>query len=61
MVGSNRYLPRGSNENTPCITSTGNVFVARWVVILVTVPFLDFLGFTEFAEFRESHLVKTEM
>ena len=50
VVSGNRYLPRGSNENTLCITSTGNVFVARWVMPLVT----------EFAEFRESHLGKTQ-
>ena len=26
-----RYLPRGSNGNALCITTTGNVFVVRWV------------------------------
>ena len=25
VVSTNRYLPRGSNENTLCITSTDNV------------------------------------
>ena len=34
VVSSNRYLPRSSNENTLCITSTGNVS-ARWVTILL--------------------------
>ena len=29
VVSGNRYLPRGSNENTLCITSNGNVSVAR--------------------------------
>ena len=35
------YLPRGSNGNTLCITTTGNVFVARSVILLATLPFLD--------------------
>ena len=35
-VSGNIYLPRGSNENTFCITSAGNVFVTRWVIPLVT-------------------------
>ena len=56
VVSGNRYLPRGSNENTLCITNTDNVSVARWVIPLVTI-----LLFTEFAEFRESHLGKTEL
>ena len=37
------YLPRGSNDNTLCITKTGNAFVARWVVSLVTIPLLDYV------------------
>ena len=41
VVSGNRYLPRGSNENTLCITSTGNVSVARWVIPLVTILLLD--------------------
>ena len=41
VVTGNRYLPRGSNENTLCITSTGNVSVARWVIPLVTILLLD--------------------
>ena len=36
LIG-NRYLPRGINENILCITSTGNVSVARWVIPLVTI------------------------
>ena len=41
LVSCNRYLLRGSNENTLCITSTGNVSVARWVIPLVTILLLD--------------------
>ena len=41
VVSGNRYLLRGSNENTFCITSTGNVSVARWVMPLVTILLLD--------------------
>ena len=40
-VSGNRYPPRGSNENTLCIAGTGNVFVTRWVIPLVTVLLLD--------------------
>ena len=40
MTG-NRYLPRGSNEKTLCITCTGNVSVSRWVKTLVTILLLD--------------------
>ena len=43
VVSSNRYLPSHSKENTHCITSTGNVFVARWVIPLVAIPLLDFV------------------
>ena len=43
VASGNRYLPRGSNENTFYITSIGNVFVARWVLPLVTIPLLDFV------------------
>ena len=28
-VSGNRYLSRSSNENALCITSTGNIFIAR--------------------------------
>ena len=44
MVSGSRYLPRGSNENAPfitIITSTGDVSVSRWVIILLTT--LDFV------------------
>ena len=41
VVTGNRYLPRGSNENTLCITSTGKVSVARRVIPLVTILLLD--------------------
>ena len=42
LVTGNRYLRRGSNGNVLCITTTFNVFVGRWVMPLVTIPFLDF-------------------
>ena len=41
VASGNRYLPRGSNENTLCTTRTGNVYVARWVIPLVTILLLD--------------------
>ena len=41
-LSGNRYLSRSSNENTLCITSTGNVYVTRWVLPLVTISLLDF-------------------
>ena len=41
VVSGNRYLPRGSNENTLCIASTDNVSVARWVIPLVATLLLD--------------------
>ena len=31
------------NENALYITGTSNVFVARWVIHLVTIPLLDFV------------------
>ena len=43
VVTGNSYLRRGSNGNALCITTTGNVFVARWVMPLVAIPFLDFV------------------
>ena len=43
VVSGNRHLPRDSNENALCITIIDNVFVARWVVPLVTIPLLDFV------------------
>ena len=43
VASGNRYLPRGSNENTFYITSIGKIFVARWVLPLVTIPLLDFV------------------
>ena len=41
VVSGNRYLPRDSDENVLCITSTSYVFVSRLVISLVTIPFLD--------------------
>ena len=43
VVSFNRYLPRGSNDSTLYITVTCNVFVARWVIHLATIPLLDFV------------------
>ena len=43
VVTGNKFLPRGSNENAPFITSTGNVSVSRWVITLVTIPLLNFV------------------
>ena len=40
VVIGNRHLPRCSNENVLCITSTGNVSVASWVIPLVTILIL---------------------
>ena len=41
VASGNRYLPRGSNENALYITTTGNVSVSRWMILLVTIPLLD--------------------
>ena len=41
VVGGNRYLPRGSNENALFISNTGNVFLTSWLIPLVKVPLLD--------------------
>ena len=43
VVTGNRYLPRASNGNALYITGTGNVFAARWVIYLVTIPLIDFV------------------
>ena len=43
VVTGNRYLPRGSYENALFITGTGNVFVSKWEITLVTIPLLDFV------------------
>ena len=43
MASGNLYLPRGSNENALYITSTSNVSVSRWVILLVMIPLLDFV------------------
>ena len=42
LIG-NRYLAKGSNGNVLCVNTTGNVFVGRWVMPLVTIQFLDFV------------------
>ena len=41
VVISNRYSTSCSNKNTTCDTNTCNVFVASWVIPLVTIPLLD--------------------
>ena len=41
VVTGNRYLPRGSNENSLCSSVTGSVSVARWVISLVTILLMD--------------------
>ena len=41
VVIDSRYPPSWSNENALCITSTGNVFVASWIIPLVTIPLWD--------------------
>ena len=41
MGSGNRYLPRGSNENVLSISVTGNVTISRYLVLVVTVLFLD--------------------
>ena len=43
VVSGKRCLPRGSNENAIYMTSTGSVFVTRWVIPLVNIPLLDFV------------------
>ena len=43
VVSGNRYQTRGSNGNALSITTTGDIFVASWVLPLVTRPFLDFV------------------
>ena len=43
VLSGNRYLPLGSNENAPFITSTGNVSVSRWEITLVIILLLDFV------------------
>ena len=57
VVSGNRHLTRGSNGNPLSFTTTGNVFVTRWVLSLVTRP----VNLNEFAEFNESHLEKSLM
>ena len=42
VVSGNRYLPRGSNGNALCITTTGIVFIARYVIPLAPILFLDY-------------------
>ena len=50
VLTGNRYLPRGSNENTLCITSTCNVPIGRWVIPLVTILLLDLVIIQSFKE-----------
>ena len=43
VVSGNRYLPRGSKENALSNTITGNVTISIEVVLVVAIPFLDFV------------------
>ena len=43
VVSNNSHQTRVSSGNTLSITTTGNVFVARWVLPLVTRPVLNFV------------------
>ena len=45
VMSGNRQQTRGSNGNALCTTATttGNVFVTRWVLPLLTRPVLDFI------------------
>ena len=43
LVSGDRYLTRGSNGNAFSITKIGNMFVSRWVPLLVTRLFMDFV------------------
>ena len=42
-MSCNRYLPRDSHDNAICIATTGNVFISRWVILLATIPLMDFV------------------
>ena len=58
VMNGNRNIPRVSNENTLCITTTGNVVVNRWVIPLVTIPLLDFVAmhWIQRKSFRENSI-----
>ena len=43
VVISNRHLPRGSKDNVFYTTITGNITMSRYVVLVVTILFLDFV------------------
>ena len=43
VMNDNIYQTRGSKGNSLSITTSGDVIVARWVLRLVTRPFLDFV------------------
>ena len=63
VVSGNRYLPRGSNENTLCITSTGNVSVARWIRPLITISLLDLVMIHRIQGklFRETSIINVNL
>ena len=42
VMSHNGYLTRGSNGNAHSII-TNSLSVARWVIPLLTIPFLDFV------------------
>ena len=43
VVIGKRYLPRGSKENVFSITIIGSVTGSGWVMLKVTILFLDFV------------------
>ena len=59
-MNGNRYLTRASDGNVLFITTTGNVLVSSWAILLVNIPFLDLSRFTEFAVFSTNPLGKTQ-
>lgn len=60
VVHNNRYLFGDSTENVLSITIFDTEPVAKYVIVLVTMPFFSILSrFTEFSEFGEMHLEKT--
>ena len=48
VASGNRYLPRGGKENVLSTTITRNVTMSRYIVLVVSILFLDLSWFTEF-------------
>ena len=42
VVSHNGYLTGGTNGNAHSVTTNGNVSVASWAILLVTIPLLYF-------------------